>query len=385
MTYLWKTLVPFATDSTGVCSMFADSGALIIGHDPASTVVKGYRRTERRPDATSDNVGLRINEMALILGDLVYFVKKYEAQLRETQNRSNLVVLVHSPVSSMINLDIRLCGRMLATKMPGATILPMETNGNRYYDEGLSMAFLETLKLAPDERTAVQPGTVNVVGLNTLDYPDEEERSAILDAVSADGKRTLAVFGMYTDIGKISGASAADSNVVVSASGFATARYMQEKWGIPYRVVTSLFDDVDRHGAPGGVWPAHISGSKFNGKVLIIGEQVSSHLLRAALRCRGVTGVTVASWFLMEEEIMEEGDLHINSEQQLAELLSDLRYSTVVADPIFRPFFHDTPGRIFIDHTHPPASSGSRGKGGKGGKERSRDGDRRGHGNRNER
>jgi len=358
MTYLWKTLVPFATDSTGVCSMFADSGALLIGHDPASTVVRGYRRTEERADKTSDNVGLRINEMALILGDLDYFVKKYEAQIREVQNRSNLIILVHSPVSSMINLDIRLCGRMLATKMPGTTILAMETNGNRYYDEGLSLAFLETLKLAADERAPVVPGTVNILGLNTLDYPSPQERAAILNAVAAAGKRTLAVFGMQTDIRKISVSSGAEGNVVVSASGFAAARFMQEKWGIPYQVITDFFDDGARRGAPGGIWPVYLPAGVIRGKTLIIGEQVSANLMRAALRTQGVRDVTVATWFLMEEEISEPGDFHLDSEEQVQKVLSGPGYRSVIADPIFRPFVS---GEL-IERAHPPVSSGYRGR-----------------------
>lgn len=49
MEYLWNHLMPFATASIGVCSMFCDVDALIIGHDPKTTAIKSYNRTEITP------------------------------------------------------------------------------------------------------------------------------------------------------------------------------------------------------------------------------------------------------------------------------------------------------------------------------------------------
>jgi hypothetical protein len=359
--------------------MFCDSGALIIGHDPSASAVRGYLHTEWREDRTSFNIGLRVNEMAFILGDIDYFVKKY---LAEEESKRKLIVLLHSPISSMINLDIRLCAMMLAEKLPGATILPMETNGNRYYDAGLSMAFVETLKLAQQENVSAIPGSVNILGLNTLDYPDAADRAALKAAISATGRNILAIFGMETDIERIKQALCAESNMVVSASGIDVARWMREHWGIPYSVITDGFSTMEQ---PGRLWHAEFAGqvvrtiqerrpvdSDQQG-ILIIGEQISSNLLRQSLRVAGASQVTVAGWFLMDDAFMEDADIRITSETELVGVMNGQRWQVIIADPVFRELWNEEPGSVYCERSHPPVSSLRRDRGGRGGGSRGSD------------
>jgi len=364
MSYLWQTLLPFATDSTGICSMFADSKALIIGHDPSSSAVRGYQLTEHREDKTSVNVGLQINEMALILGDLDYYVEKYYEHYNQKDHQDcDLIVLLHAPVSSMINLDIRLCAKMLQQKLPGVTVLPMDNNGNRYYDEGLSMAYQEVLKLADSDLKEKIPHTVNLLGLNTLDYPDAKDRQAIESAVCNQGYKILSVFGMQTDLDRLKQSVQAEKNIVVSASGIFAARLMEEKWGIPYSYLTDFI--VDWKDSRMGQALQAVNALSNPKEILIIGEQVSSNLLRLALKKNGSPKVTVSSWFILDEEIKRDGDFVIQDEAQLKEVLQDSRYDVVIGDPVFKAFWDDSSKRSYIELSHPPVAPNNRAFGGR--------------------
>jgi hypothetical protein len=347
MKYLWNQLMPFATDSTGVCSMFADTDALVLGHDPRSSVERNYRATENRRDMTSVNVGLQPSELSFAIGDIDYFVQLYTEIL--TQFPRRLVVLVHSPVSSLVNMDLTLCADALKKAIPGLEIFTVPTNGNYYYDIGLSRAFETVLKEAAPTVQKL-PDTVNILGLNTLDFPSGAARAAIHAAAGQGGKRIHSIFGMETDLARMREAPRAAGNVVASVSGLAAARWMEREFDIPFVVLEDLPQLAET-----------CAGPRFAGKprILVIGEQFSSNLLRRILMDAGAGSVNAASWFTMDDAYMHSGDLRINSEDDLTALLGNSSYDMVIGSPVFEIFSGGTGRTVFFPLPHPPISGGT--------------------------
>ncbi|MDR3288132.1 MAG: hypothetical protein LBT22_01745 [Peptococcaceae bacterium] len=346
--HLWNRLLSFATDSTGVCSLFADADALVIGQDPESTAVKSYRMAEQRRDKISDNLGIRVDELSIVLGDIHHFAEKYQEALASCPRK--VVVLLHSPVSSLTNLDLSLCAREFQKTAPGVEIFPVSTCGNRYYDEGLSQAFDAVLKSADPESKAEKktiPESVNLLGLNTLDFPSGDQRKMIKDAVLAAGKQVLSIFGMETDLERLRSSPQAAENIVVSVCGLGAARTMEKEWKLPFTTLGEFLLPSWKY-----------KGPQFQGSpnILIIGEQFSSNTLRRILNNLGAGKVVVAGWFLMDSEYMEDGDCKIESEAELVQLMDDPEFQLIIGDPDFEPLRGSVSGGAYFPQPHPPVS-----------------------------
>lgn len=158
-----------------------------------------------------------------------------------------------------------------------------------------------------------------------------------------------------------------EKNIVVSPAALATAKYLEKTFGTPYEVtypiVEELVPDMDYR----------------RKKILIVHQQVIGNAMRAEIRrrCQKVNGdpsvdnnavITVASWFMMKQELSEEGDISLREEDDYMELIKKEDYDIVFADPMMKRMTEDAykmagtgyvadaheteRKRIFIDATH---------------------------------
>ena len=147
----------------------------------------------------------------------------------------------------------------------------------------------------------------------------------------------------------------------------AAAKYLEKTFGTPYEVtypiVKELVPDMDYR----------------RKKILIVHQQVIGNAMRAEIkrRCQKVNGdpsvdnnavITVASWFMMKQELSEEGDISLREEDDYMELVKEEDYDIVFADPMMKRMTEDAykmagtgcvadayeteRKRIFIDATH---------------------------------
>ena len=87
-------------------------------------------------------------------------------------------------------------------------------------------------------------------------------------------------------------------------------------------------------------------------KILIVHQQVIGNAMRAEIRrrCQKVNGdpavdnnavITVASWFMMKQELSEEGDISLREEDDYMELIKKEDYDIVFADPMMKRMTED--------------------------------------------
>lgn len=273
MKQLWDFLLPFATDSTGVCSLFCDSDSLVIGHDPGATALRCYAFTEEREDQRAHYAGMPMGETDMVLEHSEKRLEEYLQKVKETQPKQ--VVLVGSPVSSMLHVDLKEAARALEAET-GLPVLYIPTTGNRYYDHGLSDAFRMLYEHLisdasgrrnpaagqADARTGGQAAlrqdpapspeetmeTVNLLGFQTLDFPDPGERDLLLRRLERSGYRIGSIWGMHCVPENLERTREADWNLVCSISGLALAERMKETCGIPYRFLweCGILTDADQ-------------------------------------------------------------------------------------------------------------------------------------------
>ena len=98
---LWNYLMPFATDSTGVCSLFCDADAVVIGMDPGATAVRCYPFTERRKDQRARYKGIHIGEIDVAMGKLDESVGRLKLLIDEEEGYA----IVVSGTNSMEDME----------------------------------------------------------------------------------------------------------------------------------------------------------------------------------------------------------------------------------------------------------------------------------------
>ena len=262
------------------------------------------------------------------------------------------------------------------------------TDGMELYDVGEEKAWLELFrtfaekKMIDEASERIKPnldiekkqGKIGVLGLTPQDisdlqapkkireyYQEKEGKEAICYCMGENVCRSTDGLDNHRIAGEV------EKNIVVSTAALAAAKYLEKTFGTPYEVtypiVEELVPDMDYR----------------RKKILIVHQQVIGNAMRAEIRrrCQKVNGdpavdnnavITVASWFMMKQELSEEGDISLREEDDYMELIKKEDYDIVFADPMMKRMTEDAykmagtgyvadaheteRKRIFIDATH---------------------------------
>ncbi|MBR4223913.1 MAG: hypothetical protein IKR73_03795 [Oscillospiraceae bacterium] len=310
-----RYLSPFASDISGAASVLYEMGGITVICDAGGCTgnVSGFDEP-RMGSVRSAVFSAGMRDMDAVMGDEDGLCDKI---LRAYDMiGGELIALVGTPVPSVIAQDSGYMVRRLS-ELTGAVCISIGTTGTRYYDKGAEEAYLKLFAHAREMPRA--PGKVGVVGCTPLDVG--------MDVQLPEGH---IAFGMGSGFDEIRHAARCERMIVCAPCGVAAARYMEERFGIPYEVGYPFpLPDVTREDTVG--------------KTLIIHQQFAANALREH------TGGDTASFFMMLPDYMREGDRHIHSEDELREVIS--RYDTVIADSTYRRAVPDFDGR-WIGFTH---------------------------------
>lgn len=344
MKNLWRGMAPFATDTSGACTLFYGSNALVLAQDSNGTV-----STLRR--VIDINAGLCVYatidlpEISYTLGrerdfidcmsDLLAGVGVY--RLQERLDPIEYLVLVNGPVATLLGMDLAGRAQRLEEEV-GKPVLYVDTTGNAYYDKGLAKGYeciyrqvaLPALEEDPDA-PRIENG-VNLLGVNVLDHAGAGMIAKLRTEVRKHDGEVVSNWGYSDYPEKWRCAGRAGKNVVCSVSGLGVARKMERELGIPFETMDKLdwFDD----------WAEglELAGSP---SVLVVGEQVSSNLLRRLLQRMGAGRVDVATFFTLDKRCRQSGDIKLKAQDELAPLLGSDEYDLVVGDHAFKRYAAD--------------------------------------------
>ncbi len=348
---LWRKLMPFATDINGAAAVFASSPALVVALDSNGSV-STLRRVIDVSAGKADYETVDLDELTYATGDEEAFLACAQAMFRELcAQRSSLhrelpafIVLLNAPVSALVGIDVKSMARELE-KRAGVPVLAVETSGNRFYDRGIEQAYLQ-LCACGEQDASRQTGAVNIIGACELDWPGHAVMGEVIDKLHAEGRTVLSDFGATDSLEQWRGIYAAEENLVVSAAGLKAARMLEERAGIPYRVLNEMdwFDSW-----ADGLGP-------IEGKALIIGEQVQANLIRRLLEKCGQVHVDVGTFFLLDKELKQQNDVKFSSEQHAREVIGEGDYDYVIGDEAFGCIARSA----FIPLMYPPVGFGAR-------------------------
>ncbi len=333
---LRKYLSPFAPDQSGAVSVLYELGGLLAIVDAGGCTgnVCGFDepRWFTRKSAIF-SAGLR--DMDAILGRDEKLVDKI-ADAAENLD-VNFAAVIGTPVPAVIGTDYRALKRMLEKRID-LPVLTVDTDSTKLYDSGAEKAYLELFQTMATEKLPIRPGRIGVLGATPQDLSDLKASEKIR-AASPDSAEVVC-YGMGSGLNEVREASAAERNLVVAPCAIKAAQYLQQTFGTPYEVGCPLATEFV---------PDEIQcGGK---RVLVVHQQVMANSIREEVLKRGARSVTVASWFLMDPDLSEEGDVSLAEEEDFTELAAGNTYDVIIADPAMAPMIPDFTG-LFVPAVH---------------------------------
>ena len=337
---LRKYLTPFAPDQSGAVSVLYELGGIIVICDAGGCTgnICGFdepRWFERKSAVFS--AGLR--DMDAILGRDDRLVAKLVDAAEKVE--AGFAAVIGTPVPAVIGTDYQALKRM-CEKKTDLPVLAVNTDGMELYDGGERKAYLELFKVFAREKLPVEAGRVGILGMTPQDVSDLKAADKIREKFKSQGHQAVC-YGMGDGLDEVKKASSVEKNIVVSPAALECARYLEKTFGTPYEVGYPLVEEL-------------VPDMEYAGKkVLIVQQQVMAGSIRAELRKRGADGeITVASWFSMEKDLLEEGDVSLKDEDDYMELVKNGGYDVIFADPCMKRMTNVTNGfsGMFLDAVH---------------------------------
>lgn len=337
---LRKYLTPFAPDQSGAVSVLYELGGIIVICDAGGCTgnVCGFdepRWFERKSAVFS--AGLR--DMDAILGRDDRLVAKLVDAAEKVE--AGFAAVIGTPVPAVIGTDYQALKRM-CEKKTDLPVLAVNTDGMELYDAGERKAYLELFKVFAREKFPVEAGRVGILGMTPQDVSDLKAADKIREKFKSQGRQAVC-YGMGDGLDAVKKASSVEKNIVVSPAALECAKYLKKTFGTPYEVgyplVEELVPEMDYAGK----------------KILVVQQQVIAGAIREELRKRGAEGeITVASWFSMEKDLLEEGDVSLKDEEDYMELVEKGGYDVIFADPCMKRMTNVTNGfsGMFLDTVH---------------------------------
>ena len=334
---LRKYLTPFAPDQSGAVSVLYELGGIIVICDAGGCTgnVCGFdepRWFERKSAVFS--AGLR--DMDAILGRDDRLVAKLVDAAEKVE--AGFAAVIGTPVPAVIGTDYQALKRM-CEKKTDLPVLAVNTDGMELYDGGERKAYLELFKVFAREKLPVETGRVGILGMTPQDVSDLKAADKLREKFRERGQRAIC-YGMGDGLDEVKKASSVEKNIVVSPAALECARYLEKTFGTPYEVGYPLVEEL-------------VPDMEYAGKkILIVQQQVMAGSIRAELRKRGGDGkITVASWFSMEKDLLEEGDVSLRDEEDYMDLVEKGRYDVIFADPCMKRMAKTFSG-VFVDAVH---------------------------------
>lgn len=251
---------------------------------------------------------------------------------------AGFAAVIGTPVPAVIGTDYQALKRM-CEKKTDLPVLAVNTDGMELYDGGERKAYLELFKVFAREKLPVETGRVGILGMTPQDVSDLKAADKLREKFKSQGHQAVC-YGMGDGLDEVKKASSVEKNIVVSPAALECARYLEKTFGTPYEVGYPLVEEL-------------VPDMEYAGKkILIVQQQVMAGSIREELQKRGADGeITVASWFSMEKDLLEEGDVSLKDEEDYMELVEKGRYDVIFADPCMKRMAKTFSG-VFVDAVH---------------------------------
>ncbi|WP_195931587.1 nitrogenase component 1 [Clostridium sp. 1001270J_160509_D11] len=335
----------YSADTFGVCSALYELGGLCVMHD-ASGCNSTYNTHDepRWYDFDSMVYISGISEMEAIMGDDQKFIDDIIYTAKELNPK--FIALAGTPIPTMIGTDFK----AIANIVENETNIPtfgFNTTGMNSYVSGSYKAF-ETLSKRflkrNDKESRAEKSRVNILGATPLDFSINNSIKSTVDLLKENDFDVISTWAMGSTLEDIKNAVNTDVNLVISYSGMGAAKYMYEKFNIPYIVGTPFGKEFAKKIVVDLKEAIITKENKIsyinrkidkNPQITIVGESIMSESLAYAISTEKNKTVNVISTLETDKNLLLEGDKLKTYEDDIEEALKNSK--TIIADPLYRP------------------------------------------------
>jgi hypothetical protein len=261
----------------------------------------------------------------------------------------SFIALTNSPIPFMNGTDFEALAKMIEKRTHIPTFY-VRANGMHDYTVGAGNALAKLadyMGQKQEEKKCRQEIRVNILGLTPLDFDAPGSVEILNDLLESHGFSIHVCLGMGENHSNWQSAPQADVNLVVSSTGTALAQKMETLYGIPYVIgmptgafAGPLFEQLE-HAAMSKksvVAYKEMAGNKsFTGKLVMIGEAVTTESLAAALGIQYGIQTHVICPLETFQGLLRDCDYHTEGEEELEQLLHARNNLWIAADPLYRP------------------------------------------------
>ena len=348
-----------APDLVGVCSALFELGGLIVIHDAAGCSENYTTYDEPRwfgADTLLYSSGL--SQMDAVLGNEQRLIDQILSAAERLQPA--FIAIVGSPVPAALGMDLQGLARIIEQQcgIPG---LGFDTTGFSLYDQGIGMAFTAIIDkfcpAAPPPKSESSGIRLNILGATPLDFGDGQGIALLRRQLAEQGFVINSCWAMGSTLTELENAAAVDINLVVSQSGIAAARRMEQLWQIPWVAGLPL------GGAGAARLYAALRGEKQSPlamgsgeKCLVLGEQVFAQAMAdmytADYGCRATAAITMTA----DLQLLRPTDLIATAEDEISALLSQ-DWQHICGDPLYKTLLPADSQAVWEDKPHFALSS----------------------------
>ena len=335
----------YSADTFGVCSALYELGGLCVMHD-ASGCNSTYNTHDepRWYDFDSMVYISGISEMEAIMGDDQKFIDDIIYTAKELNPK--FIALAGTPIPTMIGTDFKAIANIVEneTKIP---TFGFNTTGMNSYVSGAYKAFEALSKRflkRNDKESRAEKSRVNILGATPLDFSINNSIKSTVDLLKENDFDVISTWAMGSTLEDIKDAGNADVNLVISYSGMGAAKYMYEKFNIPYIVGTPFGKEFAKKIVADLKEAIITKENKIsyinrkidkNPQITIIGESIMSESLAYAISTEKNKTVNVISTLETDKNLLLEGDKLKIYEDDIEKELKNSKI--IIADPLYRP------------------------------------------------
>ena len=335
----------YSADTFGVCSALYELGGLCVMHD-ASGCNSTYNTHDepRWYDFDSMVYISGISEMEAIMGDDQKFIDDIIYTAKELNPK--FIALAGTPIPTMIGTDFKAIANIVEneTKIP---TFGFNTTGMNSYVSGAYKAFEALSKRflkRNDKESRAEKSRVNILGANPLDFSINNSIKSTVDLLKENDFDVISTWAMGSTLEDIKNAGNADVNLVISYSGMGAAKYMYEKFNIPYIVGTPFGKEFAKKIVADLKETIITKENKIsyinrkidkNPQITIVGESIMSESLAYAISTEKNKTVNVISTLETDKNLLLEGDKLKIYEDDIEKELKNSKI--IIADPLYRP------------------------------------------------
>lgn len=335
----------YSADTFGVCSALYELGGLCVMHD-ASGCNSTYNTHDepRWYDFDSMVYISGISEMEAIMGDDQKFIDDIIYTAKELNPK--FIALAGTPIPTMIGTDFKAIANIIE-KETNIPTFGFDTTGMHSYISGAYKSFEALAKRflkRNDNESRAEKSRVNILGATPLDFSINKSVESIVDLLKQNDFEVISTWAMGSSLDDIKNAGNADVNLVISYSGLGAAKYMYEKFNIPYVVGTpfgkefakKIVKDLKKCSITKENKISYINRKiDKNPEITVIGESIMSESLAYAISTEKNKTVNVISTLETDKNLLLEGDKLKTYEDDIEEALKNSK--TIIADPLYRP------------------------------------------------